>query len=886
MTDITNMRCEHLDNPMGIETLKPRLSWRLESVRRGARQTAWRITAASDRDLLENGIADLWDSGRVESDASVLVPYAGRKLHSRQQCWWKVNVWDETGCESKSKLACWEMGLLQSSNWKAKWIAGDTPKKYHGVSSSPLFRRVFRLKKPVAFARAYVCGLGFHEFYLNGRKVGDAVLHPAFTKYDERVLYTVHDVTDCLVLGDNAAGVMVGTGWYNHHVRDAWDLYAAPWRDECKAIVQIEVMFEDGTRTSVFSDSTWQYSTGPVVFDGLRNGEIYDAREEKSGWTEAMYALTDWHPVRVARPPGGMLHAQLMPPCRVTQTIRPVSVREIRPGVWVYDMGQNIAGWARLSVSGPAGTTVVMRYAEKLGDDGDIDQANICSFVKTDTFQTDTYILKGSGIEIYEPRFAYHGFQYVQVTGLPGDAAIDMLEGRVVHTDLEHTGSFACSNELFNQIQKAVIASTVGNYHGMPTDCPHREKNGWTGDAQLSTEQVLYNFDASASYIKWMEDFADCQRPGGALPGIVPTGGWGFNWGAGPAWDSAYILIPWYLYLYKGDREILERHYNGMKIYLDFLGMLATDHIIHFGLGDWCPPSPGAESHKAPAELTNTAYYYADTCIIARVALLLGKKGDARRFKTLAQKIKAAARKQYYDKTGNRLSGHSQTSIACFLYQGLVEPEEIETFSAMLLDEVAACNDHIDCGILGAKYVLHVLTDLGHADVACRIAAQRDYPSWGLWIEQGATTLWESWDGQASRNHHMFSDISAWFYKTIAGLSPDPEQPGFKHIIVKPWPVGGLTWADGEIITPYGRARSKWRKENNRFMLEVTIPPNSTATVHLPTSKRSGIRESGRPVEAAEHVSYCGIERGRAVYVVGAGRYSFEWETDKSDGLD
>jgi alpha-L-rhamnosidase len=834
---------------------------------------------ASSKNLLMKGKPDLWDSGRVESEASILASYAGRKLRSRQQCWWRVWVEDETGRESVSEPAFWEMGLLSPHDWKARWIAGDTPKKYRDVPASPIFRQVFHLKRSVTCARAYICGLGFHEFYLNGRKVGDAVLHPAFTKYDARVLYTVYDITRYLMPGDNTAGIVVGTGWYNHHARDVWNLYAAPWCDECKALAQIEISFEDGSKATVLSDASWLYSTGPIVFDGLRNGEIYDAREEKKGWNETNYESGDWRPVRIARPPGGMLRAQLMPPCRVTETLRPVSVKEVRPGVWVYDIGRNLAGWARLTVNGPAGTTVVMRYAEKLGPDGDIDQSNICTLVKTDVFQTDTYILKGNGVEVYEPRFTYHGFQYVQVTGLPS-AGKDMLEGRVVHTDLKRVGSFQCSDELLNRIQQAAIAATVGNYHGMPTDCPHREKNGWTGDAHLSAEQVFYNFDPAAAYTKWLDDLVDCQRPSGALPGIVPTGGWGYNWGAGPAWDSAYILIPWYLYLYRGDLGILGRHYEGMKKYLGFLGTLATDHIIHFGLGDWCPPSPGAESHKAPAELTNTAYYYADACILARVASLLGKEGEARGFAALAKKIRAAARRRYYDKKRGRLAGHSQTAIACFLYQGLVESHEVETFKDMLLAEIAGCQDHLDCGILGTKYLLNVLTELGQADVAYRIVSQRDYPSWGFWLEQGATTLWETWDGQASRNHHMFSDISAWFYKTLAGILPDPQRPGFKHIIIKPWPVGNLTAASGETQTPYGQVQSSWRKEDGRFLLEVSIPPNSSATIHLPTAEAARILEGGRPAQAAENVSFQEIKPGRALYTVGAGHYRFQCEVE------
>ncbi len=876
MVVIANLRCEHLEDPLGIETLSPRLSWRLETERRAARQTAYRINVATDPDLLAQGAGDLWDSGKVRSDVSVLVPYAGKKLRSRQRCWWNVHVWDETGYEAVSEPACWEMGLLDAADWKAQWIAGDTPKRYHDSHAAPCFRKRFHLHKKVWRARAYVSGLGFYEFRLNGRKVDDAVLHPAFTKYDARVLYTVHDISEYLVQGDNAAGIMLGTGWYDHHARDVWQLFAAPWRDVCKALVQIEITFADGDTATVCSDTSWAYSTGPIVFDGLRNGEIYDAREEQNGWDAPSFNPASWKPAAIARPPGGVLRAQRMPHCRVTETIRPISLRQIRPDVWLYDMGRNIAGWARLTVAGPAGTTVVMQYAEKLGANGDIDRSNLSAMVKTDVFQTDTYILKGDGIETYEARFVYHGFQYVQVTGLPGAAGINTIEGRVVHTDLDRIGSFECSKVRFNDIQQAAIASTVGNYHGIPTDCPHREKNGWTCDAHLSAEQVLYNFEPTVAYAKWLDDFEDCQRPSGAFPGIVPTGGWGYNWGAGPAWDSAFLLIPWYLYLYRGDREILRRHYDGMKQYIHFLERLATNHIVQFGLGDWCPPSGGPGDHKAPAELTNTAYYYADTRLVARIAALLGKKGDARRFETLAKKIRTAACKRFYHEASNRLEGHSQTAIACFLYQGLVDAEALEAFETMLLDEIAACNDHIDCGILGTKYVLNVLTDLDHADVACRIAGQRDYPGWGFWLEQGATTLWENWNGTASRNHHMFSDISAWFYKTLAGIRPDPEHPGFKHVIIKPCPVRGLTYAVGETVTPYGRLRSAWRKANGRFVLELHVPPNSCATVHLPADNPSDVLESGHAARSAEHVCFTGIERGRAVYAIRAGRYRFE----------
>jgi len=877
MTAVGNLRCEHLDSPMGVEVPAPGLSWQIQSTRRGTRQIACRILAATSPDRLSPETADLWDSGRADSDTSVMVPYKGRNLRSRQRCWWKVIVWDESGAEIASEPAWWEMGLLNAGDWKARWMAGKPAEQPGQIPPAPLFRKTFHLSKPVASARAYVCGLGFHEFYLNGKKAGDAVLHPAFTKYDRRALYTVHDVTDLISQGANAAGIVTGTGWYNHHVKDVWDLYAAPWRDEPKALAQIEIVFEDGTRKTIASDASWKCSTGPILFDSLRDGEVYDAREEKDGWTGGGYDDSGWVPVRIARPPGGVLRAMLMPPCKVTETIRPASAKEIRPGVWLFDLGRNIAGWARLKVSGPAGTKVVLKYSERLGADGDIDNSIIRALAEATNFQTDTYILRGNGTEVWEPRFVYHGFQYIQATGLPeGCNPIEVLDGRVVHTAMERTGRFECSDDLLNRIQNAATASMMSNYHGMPTDCPHREKNGWTGDALLSTEQILFNFDPAASLSKWLDDFSDCQRTSGALPGIVPTGGWGYNWGAGPAWDSAYLFIPWYLYLYRGDLEILRRHYEGMKRYLSFLDAMAPDKIVYFGLGDWCPPGPRVDDYPAPAELTNTGWYYADARLVARVAALLGKKSDARKYETLAKQIKSAARKKFIDKKTGRLAGHGQTAIACFLYQGLCEEEETDRFLEMLAEEIEAADRHIGCGILGTKFTMNELTRLGRADLGLAIAFQRTYPSWGCWLEQGATTLWECWDGQNSRNHHMFSDISAWFYKTLAGIVPDPERPGFKHTIVKPWPVGDIRWAKGEVETPYGNLSSAWKIDNGRFILEVSIPPNSEASVYLPVRDASKVQENGQPAGRVDGMEFQGMIDGRAVYRIGSGDFRFD----------
>ncbi len=829
-----NLSCNDLRNPLGVETRQPRLSWMLDG---GQRQTAYRIV-----------VDDRWDSGRVESEQSVHVAYAGPRLVSRQACSWKVQVWDQDGQSGPwSEPASWEMGLLNATDWQARWIAGERL-AWGELKPAPLLRRRLELRKSVVAARVYVSGLGYYELYVNGRRIGDEVLAPAFSRYDLTTFYQTHDVIVALRAGENVFGVILGSGWYNCHTQEVWNFHAAPWRDQPKLLLQLHLRFEDEEEQIVVSDQNWRANTAPIVFDGLRNGEFYDARLEQPGWNAPGFDDTAWKPAVQVPPPGGVLRSQQHTPMRVTETLRHVSVKEAQPGVWVYDLGQNIAGWNQLTVAGSAGTTVTLKHAEKLKPDGDIDPSNINPFVKSGEFQTDKYTLRGAGKEVWEPRFTYHGFQYVQVTGFPGAPTRDNLRGRVAHTALETRGEFSCSNDLLNAIQRAALWATRGNFHGNPTDCPHREKNGWTGDAHLSAEQVLLNFDPRTAYRKWMGDFRDVQRPSGQLPGIVPTGGWGYNWGSGPAWDSAAILIPWYLHLSGGDTATLAEHYDCMKRYVDYMTTMATDHIVEFGLGDWCPPTGGPSGHKCPVAVTDTAYYYVDASILAKVAGLLGKKADARRYERLAAKIRRAFRKKFLNRKTGQVTGNCQTSMACALYQGLVDEEEKPRVLAALVAAVEEQNRHLDFGILGLKYVLRALTDGGRVDLAYALATQMDFPSWGHWLMQGATTLWEMWDGEGSHNHHMASDISAWFYQTLAGINPDPAAPGFKHILLRPRPVADLRWVRAWHLGPYGRMESNWTWESGAFTLDALIPPNCTATVYLPSrDQRAPVRlESGR----------------------------------------
>ena len=871
------LTCEYRSNPLGVEARRPRLSWVVETERRGWRQSACRILVASRLELLTEQRPDVWDSGVLKTDASVHVEYGGQALKSRQRVWWAVKVWDERGAESGfSELAFWEMGLLTPADWRAKWILGCETAKTEGVTAgpSPLLRKSFRLSRPVRSARVYLSGLGYHELRLNGRRVGDHVLDPLVTQYDRRALYVIHDVTGFLQAGENVIGVSLGNGWYNCHTREVWNFEQAPWRHLPKLLLQLEVVDERGRRSTVVSDTSWKTARGPVVFDGLRNGETYDARAEKPGWDAPGYDDGNWAKAAVTPAPGGRLVAQTLP-IKVMQTLTPIWITEPKPGVFVFDLGQNMTGWAQLRVRGPAGTRVTLRYAEKRAADGEVDQGNINYFIKSGDCQTDAYILKGEGEEVWEPSFTYHGFQWVQVTGYPGTPTLDSLRGRVVHSAFETAGEFACSLDLLNRVQACTRWAYIGNFTGIPTDCPHREKNGWTGDALLATETGLFNYRAAPAYLKWLNDLSDAQRPSGQLPGIVPSGGWGYNWGSGPAWDSAFTHIPWYLYLYSGDRGVLADHYHGMKRYVDYLTTLATDGIVSFGLGDWCPPTGGPDGHKAPAVLTTTACYYANCRLLERVAGVLGKRGDARRYGRLAGRIGQAFNKAFYDPATGSYAGDGQTSMACALYQGLVNDSEKDKVLKALLAVIARCGGHLDYGILGAKYVPNALTAAGRTEVAFDMATQTTFPSYGLWMERGATTLWEAWDGGTSLNHIMFGDVSAWMFKALAGINPDPERPGFQHIIIRPQPVRGLTWVRAAHHAMQGWIRSAWRTEGDRFMLDVTVPANATATVFLPV-KMDPATESGRPLAAAEGVVGVKEEQGHPVVQVGAGAYRFE----------
>lgn len=882
---VKELRTALMVNPIGLDSTNPAFSWQLETLERAFQQSAYQILVATSESAILQDNGDVWDSKKVSSNQSSGIVFSGKSLKSKQRYFWKVRVWDQHGkVSSYSTVAFWEMGLLNEKDWKAKWISAtrildwatfaskrETQNVDEVFSAAPMFRKSFTAKGKVKSARLYISGLGYHVSYLNGKKISDHVLDPAFTRYDKTVLYNSFDVSNMLQAGENVLGVVLGNGWYNMFTRAVWGFDQASWRNIPTVIAQLEVMYEDGSSSLISSDDSWKVAAGPISFNSIFQGEFYDARKEVPGWNKPAFNDKSWMEVVKVSGPLGEKKAQLIQPIRETAELIPKSVTEVSKGKYVFDLGRNIAGYVRLKIQAPAGTEVTLLYGERLTAKGQVDQEHISIYSMDKPFHTDQYTCKGEGVEVWSPSFVYHGFQYIEVHGLSAKPGLDFLRGILVHTDLESVGKFECSNELFNKIQSNTRNSYLNNFHGYPTDCPQREKNGWTGDAHLATEMGLYNFNSQRAYQKWLQDIVDEQRPSGEIPGIVPTAGWGYFFGNGPAWDSAFMLIPWYLYQYNSDEETLKKLYPHLKRYVEFLKTKANSaHIVSWGLGDWCPSDT-----KTPVEITSTAYYYIDVLTLSKISGLLGHKADQQGYIALAETIKKAFNKHFYK--GNGIYGNgSQTSLACAIYQGLAG-ENLEATVAALLAAVKEKDYHLDCGILGTKYLLHALSDNGHTDVAYRIVNQRTFPGWGFWVAQGATTLWEQWDGTASRNHVMFGDVSAWFYKALGGIAPAQDGAGYKKIILKPYFKTELTWVKASHESSYGSIQSNWENKNGEIIYAIEVPANTTAMVHLPILAGKKIYENNK-VLTNEHkyVKFTERKADEIVYKVNSGSYLFK----------
>jgi alpha-L-rhamnosidase len=889
------LKCEYRVDPLGIDALKPRLSWILESRRRGQVQGAYQVLVADSPASLAADRGDLWDSGRVASRETIHIVYGGKALRSGLRSHWKVRVWDADGDPSPwSRPAFWEMALLAAEDWQARWIEDGKPSPerdegFYVEDPAPLFRKSFVLPQGAKRARLYVTGLGYYEAFLNGRRIGDHVLDPGWTDYRKRVYYSTYDVTGLLRKGENALGVMVGNGWFNPLPLRMWgnrNLREALPVGRPRLIGQLEVELEDGARVVIGTDATWKVRGGPVLRNNVYLGEVYDARREIPGWDRPGSDDPDWANAVPCAAPVGPLQAQPQPPIRVTARFKPVAASEPKPGVFIYDFGLNLAGWASLRLRAPAGTPVKIRFGELLHEDGTLNPlTSICGQIKGHrksgepvggpgapefAEQSDLYIAKGGGEETYTPRFSFHGFRYAEVTGLARRPALEDLEALRLNSDVEEIGTFSCSNDLLNRIQEMTARTFLSNIFSVQSDCPHREKFGYGGDLVATNDAFMMNFDMAGFYAKAAGDWADAARPDGMLTDTAPFVGIQY---CGLAWAMAHPLLQSQLVRYYCDRRLVEEQYETSRRWLELVIRENPDLIVREGLAD----HESLEATEVPYLVT--PLFFQTAGIVSSLADILGRNDEAARYAGLADAIRSAYREQLLSPGPDRFEALTQAGLAAALELGLLAGDERPAAEQELVRKIlTAQGPKLTTGIFGTKFILNGLSRAGRADVAYQLVNRRGFPGWGFMLERGATTLWEHWDfsdDTFSHNHPMFGSVSEWLFSWLAGIQPSPDALGFDRIVIRPQPVGDLTWAKGGVVTIRGEVRSEWRIEKGRFILDVSIPPNTTAAVHIPGTDPAMIQESGRPATASEGVKVLGTEGGAVVIEIGSGGYSF-----------
>ncbi|MDR3677653.1 MAG: family 78 glycoside hydrolase catalytic domain [Acidobacteriota bacterium] len=861
---------------------RPRLSWLLEAEKAGARglsQTAYQVLVATSPEKLRAQDGDLWNSGKVDSGNSIQVEYAGKALASRTHCWWKVRAWDQSGTPSAwSEPGTWSMGIRHASDWDGHWIGGSTGAD---DASAIYLRRVTRLAQRPVRATAYVCGLGYYQLNVNGKRVGDHVLDPTFTNYDRRVLYVTYDVTSLLRAGQNAVGVILGNGWYHAITPDLFGFEKAPWRKPPKLLINIDVDFPDGTRQTIASDSSWKWSTGPIVFNCIRSGITDDARARMPGWSEPHYSDSAWRPVAQVDAPRGELKAQMQPPMRVTETVHPVKITEPKPHVYLFDLGTDLTGWVKFEAHGEPGQKIDLQYNLMLKPDGTLD-TKYCHSHTYGRFQTDELILDQHGKGVIEPEFTYHGFRYVEVAGLNYKPSLENLTGFNVHTDWQSAGTFSCSNPKINRMQDAIRRTLSESNHSIPGEEPTREKMGWTQDGLNSMEAALYNYDAAAVYRNYMFDMIDAQEANGHVPPIIPTDGWGLTKPGGaphdfsdPWWGGTLPYVAWKLYDYYGDRRALEEAYVPMKRWVDYLGTTAKDHLVNWGLGDWLEVRVDVHRRLTPKVITSTAGYYYCANAVARAAELLGQSGDAQTYAQLAGEIKSSFNEHFFNPATGQYAPSTQASLALPLYLDMVPGGQRQLVLQNLIEDIHAHKDHLTTGFVGVMPMLHGLADWGYPGLAYTVAMQEDVPGFLPMVAHGEKTMGESVESDIGTRLHPFGTcIGSFLYQDIAGIHPDRSAPGFRHIIIRPV-LGNLTWAKARYDSINGPIAVAWQRNSSSFTLHVSIPPNTTATVDLPAKSEQSVTERGKPLLHAPGVKVLQGETTQVKVNIGSGEYDF-----------
>ncbi|CAN5652631.1 glycoside hydrolase family 78 protein [soil metagenome] len=890
--------CDYQENPIGIDSKQPLLSWQLQSSLRNVKQLAYRVQVSDDSLLLEKNIGNIWDTKKVISNKSIQVLFSGKKLSSAKTYYWKVMVWNNKGTmPSWSSISSWQMGLLNKADWKgAQWIAfnkipdslvivpainnPDDPRWNGGEDTLPLLRKEFTIAKRIIKATAFITGLGQFEFSINGIKTGDHFLDPGWTKFDKNTLYVTFDITGQLQNGKNALGVMLGNGFYyvpGSRYRKLKGAYGCP-----KMICNILINYQDGTSENIVSDESWKASPGPITFSSIYGGEDYNAMLEQDGWNKPGFNDGNWRTAIIVDGPQN-LQAQSAYPLKIFNQFTAQKITQPKAGVWVYDMGQNASAIPEISVKGKRGDVVTLRPAELLDDSGLVMQAPVGTPVYFN------YTLKGNGVETWHPQFMYYGFRYVQVEGAaPAGETVNNTLPSIVSMKSLHTrnsaptiGSFSCSNELFNKIFQLIDWAIKSNTASVFTDCPHREKLGWLEEAHLVGSSIRYNYDIATLCRKVVSDMIYSQTSDGLIPDIAPeytVFGGGFR--DSPEWGSNGVIMPYYLYQWYGDKQVLEKSYDMMKKYVDYLTGKAKDHILYFGLGDWYDIGPRdlGPSQLTPGGITSTAIYYYDLTILSKVARLLNHEKDAVKYTALSEEVKTAYNKTFFHEDTKQYGSGSQTSNAISVYMGLVNPADKKQVVDNIVKNIRTHNNGVTAGDIGFRYLLRVLDMEGRSDVIYDMNSRSDVPGYGYQLAQGATSLTESWQGNriSSNNHFMLGHLMEWLYSGLGGLKPGENSIAFKSIIVKPEVVGDITYARVSYITPYGMLANSWSKTKDVFTMETTIPVNTTALIYLPAEKDNTILEGGQSLYKRLDLKLLKFENGRAVIQVGSGNYSFK----------
>jgi alpha-L-rhamnosidase len=881
MFQVKKLRCEYMDNPIGIGVTEPRISWQLHSDQRGVMQSAYHIEVAKD---IEFNIR-IWDSGKVESEQSVHVELQGLVVESCIRYYYRVQAWDEKGAASGwSEPAYWEMGLLTAEEWKADWIIAPTGLFEEESEQCPLLRSTFEVQGKVKSARIYATSLGLYELELNGVRVGDSYFTPGWTSYQTRLQVQTYDVTDLIASGSNAVCAALGNGWYKGNI--GWREKNSIYGEQIALLLQIHITYEDGTTSTIVTDRSWRASGSPILMSEIYHGETYDARLEQDGWSTAGFTDTDWSPVEILDYSKEQLVAQENEPVRKIEELKPISLITTPKGEIVIDMGQNMIGWVKFAVRGQSGQEVQLLHAEVLDQEGNFYIENLRS-----AKQTIRYILKGDVQEVFEPHFTFQGFRYVQLIGFEEPISLDDFTGIVLHSDMEQTGQFECSEPLVNQLQHNILWGQKGNFLDVPTDCPQRdERLGWTGDAQMFINTASYLMNVAPFFSKWLKDLKADQYDNGGVPFVIPHVLKEKDHSSA-AWGDAAVICPWTIYQAYGDKRVLDVQFESMKAWVEYIRSQGEQEYLWntgFHFGDWLGLDAKPDSYVGATDrdFIATAFYAYSTQLLAKSAKILGKTADFETYQELYGNIKLAFQEEFVTPTG-RLSVPTQTANVLALMFGLLDGAAKERAVRKLMQLLEENKFHLTTGFVGTPYLNLVLSRFGQNEAAYKLLFQQDYPSWLYQVTKGATTIWEHWDGikedgsfwskhMNSFNHYAYGAIGDWLYRCVAGIDTTEEQPGYKNISISPQPGSGLTWAKGQLESMYGLIASQWQlSEEGLMTMLVKIPPNTTASVHLPGAKESDVLEGGVVLSAAAGI--CGVQtlESGLMLTLGSGEYQF-----------